>query len=1147
MVFAYGDDRLGTDVARWHDRTTMKSDNFEFLRPKWEELSTLGAFAEQYTLPDPTSATVKLRTFAEQIVQFIYHQHGLPKPYQNNLNDLLINAGFDQAVPRVIVSKLHSLRIHGNKAAHGDSVLTSTALWLLQEAYELGRWLFLSYAGGKKADCPEFTPPNASSGTEAEKKLKRERTAILAHLAAQEAQMKTLLAELEAARSKQESPQATEAELHAVQKHGQKVADTLAFSEELTRRRLIDSLLVDAGWNVGVDGMTTDAVGQEYDVSHQPTTTGKGKADYILWGDNGKPLAVIEAKKTAVNADVGRTQAKCYADGCEKTYGQRPVIFYTNGHDIWIWNDAQDEPPRKLYGFYSQDSLEYLHFQHANRESLIKTQPDTIIAGRMYQIEAIKRVIERFAARHRKSLIVQATGTGKTRVAVSLCELLLRTRWAKRILFLCDRRELRKQAHNVFKEFMPGEPRTYVTSATSKDRNKRIYLATYPAMMECFESFDVGFFDLIIADESHRSIYNRYRDLFAYFDSLQVGLTATPVEFIARNTYKIFGCEDRDPTAYFSFGDAITHTPPYLVPFEVVTHTTPFLRKGIKYSEMTPEQRAQLDEDEEIPTSIEYDKAEVDKVVFNKDTNRIIIRNLMEHGIRDATGSRVGKSIMFARNHNHAVLLQYLFDDMYPQFGGKFCRVIDNYDPRAEELIDDFKGVGNNPELTIAISVDMLDTGIDVPEIVNLVFAKPVYSYVKFWQMIGRGTRLRENLFGPDQHKTHFLIFDHWKNFEFFDQRYQPVEPKQSKSLPQVAFEARLKLAETALQQAQPEVFETIIALIGKDIADLPRETIAVKEKWKQVQAASNPDTLRHFAPATKAMLLSEIAPLMQWRNIGGHEAAHRFDLHVCRLETEFLKGSSSFEDLKADALSQLDDLRMNLAQVKAVAPTIAEVRTATFWGNISVAKLEEVRGHLRGVMQYRLTPTLPSLPPKVIDVTEDLALVERKKHVVKLDGLHLAAYRIRVEKVLRDLFETNDTLQRIKRGQPVNQTDLEALTSLVLTQDPMLDLHDLVEYYPDCAGQLDLAIRSIIGLDAQAVHERFTGFVQENNLSAAQIRFLDLLQNHIAKYGSIEVARLYEPPFTSLHTDSIDGLFDVHLSEQLLVLVGTFKKTSAA
>jgi type I restriction enzyme R subunit len=1121
----------------------MPSQNFEFLRPHWADLATLGAFAEQYAHPDPSSATVKLRAFAEQAVLFIYHKHGLPRPSQSNLNDLLTNASFVQAVPRVIASKLHSLRIHGNRAAHGESVLTPAALWLLQEAHELGRWMHLNYAGGSKADCPEFVPTAAMEGTEAERNLRREKTAILARVAAQGAEMQRLLTELEAARSRQPEPQASGAELQAARERGQQAADTLAFDEATTRRRLIDSLLVAAGWDVGADGSSTEAIGQEVEVGHQTTPSGKGKADYVLWGDDGRPLAVVEGKKTSVDAEAGRTQAQCYAEGLEKTTGRRPVIFYTNGHDVWIWNDAQGEPPRKLFGFYSKDSLEYLHFRRANHEPLTKATPDPKIAGRMYQIEAIKRVVERFAAKHRKALVVQATGTGKTRVSVSLCELLLRTMWAKRILFLCDRKELRKQAHNVFKEFLPGEPRTYVTSATSRDRDKRVYLATYPAMMECFETFDVGFFDLIIADESHRSIYNRYQDLFAYFDCLQVGLTATPVDFIARNTYKIFGCEDRDPTAYFSFEDAIAHTPPYLVPFEVVTHTTPFLRKGIKYSEMTGEQRRQLEEDEATPTAVEFEQVDVDKAVFNKGTNRIIVRNLMEEGIRDATGTRVGKSILFARSHDHGVLLQNLFDEMYPQYGGKFCRVIDSYDPRAEELIDDFKGEGNNPDLTIAISVDMLDTGIDIPNLVNLVFAKPVYSYVKFWQMIGRGTRPCEDLFGPGRDKTHFLIFDHWKNFEFFDQRYQPVEPKQAKSLPQLVFEARIGLADAALRRADAEAFEAAIALIARDIADLPAGTIAVMEKWKEIQRASDPDVLRRFDPATRALLLHVIAPLMQWRNIGGSEAAHRFDLVVCHLEAELLKGSSSFDDLKAEVIGELHDLRVNLAQVKAVAPTVAQVRTADFWRDVTVARLEEIRGQLRGVMQYRLTPTAPSLPPMVIDVKEDLALVERKKHVIKLEGLQLAAYRNRVDKVLRGLFETNETLQRIKRGQPVSEADLEALTSLVLTQDPMLDLNDLTEYYPECAGHLDLAIRSIIGLDAEEVHERFTAFVQEHNLNSAQIRFLDLLQNHIAKHGAIEVARLYEPPFTTLHTDSIDGLFpDEDQAEGIIRIIESFK-----
>ncbi len=375
--------------------------------------------------------------------------------------------------------------------------------------------------------------------------------------------------------------------------------------------------------------------------------------------------------------------------------------------------------------------------------------------------------------------------------------------WAQRILFLCDRRELRKQAHDAFKEHMPGAPRTYVTAETSHDLDKRVYLATYPAMMKCFMNFDVGFFDLIIADESHRTIYNRYRDLFQYFDAFQVGLTATPVGLVHKNTYEMFMCEDQHPTAYYSYEEAINARPdPYLVPFHVMKVTTRFLRDGISYARMSPQERIELEEQLADPQTVEYDAAEVDKNIFNKDTNRMILRNLMENGIKNRDGSHVGKSIIFARNHNHAVLLRNLFEEMYPQFGSTFCSIIDNYDPRAEDLIDDLKDI-NNP-LTIAISVDMLDTGIDIEELVNLVFAKPVKSYVKFWQMIGRGTRLCPDLFGPGEDKTAFQIFDHWGNFEWFDEKYTPTDVAPTKSLMQLLFESRMQLAETALWRAEP-------------------------------------------------------------------------------------------------------------------------------------------------------------------------------------------------------------------------------------------------------------------------------------------------------------------------------------------------------
>ena len=430
-------------------------------------------------------------------------------------------------------------------------------------------------------------------------------------------------------------------------------------------------------------------------------------------------------------------------------HGQRPVIFYTNGYDIWMWDDVLGYPPRKVFGYYSKDSLQYLvNFQRKARKPLNSLEPNATIVNRLYQIEAIKRVSERFTDGHRKALIVQATGTGKTRVAIALAELLIRAGWVKRVLFLCDRRELRKQAKNAFGDFL-SEPIRIVSSRVNQAASERIFLATYPAMQKVFQSFDVGFFDLIIADELHRSIYNVYGDMFHYFDCLQIGLTATPVDYVSRNTFSLFGCEGQLPTANYDLEQAVKEG--FLTPFEVFEHTTQFLREGIRLDILTKEQIQQLEEQGEDPAQYDFSSEQIDKIIYNKDTNRAILRNLMENGLRDVTGQLPGKSIIFARNHQHAVLMRQLFDEMYPQYGGRFCQVIDNYDPRAEQLIDDFKGDGNNSDLTIAISVDMLDTGIDIPEILNLVFAKPVRSPVKFWQMIGRGTRLKEDLFGPGQ------------------------------------------------------------------------------------------------------------------------------------------------------------------------------------------------------------------------------------------------------------------------------------------------------------------------------------------------------------------------------------------------------------
>ena len=1038
---------------------------------------------------------------------------------------------------------MHAIRINGNKAAHGAETRTATTQWLLRETHRLGQWLFLTFTGGDAGPVPAYQEPTRdATGGKSKSELKREKKAILQRLADQETQMQKLLDDLAVARREATQAKATEEELRARLQAAQHVASVLDFNEEETRRRLIDTQLADAGWKVAPSGQSTNEVGQEVEVKHQPTESGIGRADYVLYDGNGKPLAVVEAKKTATDPEVGRTQAKCYADGLQQEHGQRPVIFYTNGFDIWIWDDASHWPPRKLYGFYSKDSLQFLIRQRSTRKDLTKIIPHKDIAGRFYQIEAVTRVLERFQKRQQKALLVQATGTGKTRVAISICDALNGAGWMKRVLFLCDRRELRKQAHNTFKRFLPDMPRVYVSSRTFEQREHRIYLATYPAMMKCFQTFDPGFFDLIVADESHRSIYNRYRDLFTYFDALQVGLTATPrKDMVSHNTYRLFDCEDNDPTTYYSFDQAVTDG--FLVPFEVYTFTTPFLREGIKYSQMTAEQRRQLEEDEIEPESVEYEQRQVDKHVFNKETNRQIIRNLMENGIKVADGSRLGKTIVFARNHNHAVLLQDLFDKMYPQYGGNFCRVVDHYDPRAEALIDDLKGEGKNPELTIAISVDMLDTGIDIPEVVNLVFAKPVYSYIKFWQMIGRGTRLCEDLFGPGEHKRKFLIFDHWGNFEFFDEDYEEPEVTPGKPIQQILFEDRIRLAEEALASQNSGAFDLACDLLLGDVRALDDRTIAVRDNWREVKTVQQDGVIRQFDAATKSMLQTVIAPLMQWRDISGHVPACEFDLLCCRLQTHLLKGSSRFDDLKDELTNRVMKLQINLNPVRAKLATIQRVKSGSFWISPTVEAIEEVRCELRGIIHYRgKAGSGPTRQPRVLNVAEDEAQFETGRYRPKLQGLELIEYRSRVQDVLTLLIDTTPALQRIKAGQPVSKEDLDKVAALVLAQEPDLNLNDLLDYYPETAGNLAVAIRGIIGLDASAVTERFTGFAQTHKLNSTQLRFLDLLKNYIRDYGVIELDQLYEQPFTALDKDGLDGVFpDEQVADELVALVESF------
>jgi type I restriction enzyme R subunit len=1127
----------------------VKSLNFEFLRPKYDELASLGGFAEKYAYPDPQAALGKLRSFVERAVEIIFSEGRLTRTFNANLNDLLQDTTFRRIVPTVVQTKFHFVRKVGNDALHNNRAQTSEALRALRETFELAQWLHLAIAGGQSSAHPTFRPPSPTVPPDAgAERLEKEKKDIQQKLAAQEAQMKQLLVDLDAERQKREAAEklglrARQQFEQTIAKAASKAASVLEFDELQTRRRYVDEGLLAAGWPVGADGKSTELVGQEVPVKGLSNKTGEGFVDYVLWADNGKPLAVIEVKRAASEMEKGREQARLYADGLEKQYGTRPLIFYTNGIDIGLWDDFQRLPPRDVSGFYSKDSLEHLTFQRQYKVPLATVSPRPEIAGRMYQLEAIKRVCERFTDGHRKALVVQATGTGKTRVAISLCDVLLQAKWAKRILFLCDRKELRKQANNVFNEFLPGEPRIIVSGGmTQSDRTKnRIFLATYPAMMSCYTQFDVGFFDLIIADESHRSIYNKYRDLFIYFDALQLGLTATPIEEIDRNTYGLFGCEDQNPTANFSFKEAIEHRPPYLVNFRVLRHTTHFLREGIRYSQMTPEQRAQLEEEQDNPHLVEFDAEKVDKQIFNDDTTRQIWANLMEYGIRDASGMHPGKTIVFARNHDHARHLETVFQKTYPQYGGTFCRLIDNQEPKADQLMDDLKQKEN--DLTVAISVDMLDTGLDVPEIVNLVFAKPVRSRVKFRQMIGRGTRLCPNLFGPGRHKTEFLIIDHWGNFEFFDMDRDEKNPSAARSLMQNLFEARIELGQAALDAMDETAFQKVVDLLLDDVRALDRtQSFAVKEQWQAIEKLKNRDLVASFSAATKADLLTICSPLMKQRNIRGDEDAYRFDHVIAVLETELLRKGPRFADYKARVEESVELLQKNLSPVKAKREAIARVRDKAFWAQAKFGDMEALRVDLRTVMRHQAETKYPSVEPMYVDIS-DSGTLRDQSYVPRFDETQMAAYRKRVEDVIASHFAEHPVLLKVRRNQRVTDEELATISKLILGVDDHANLRHLAANSPETRNSLLYTLRGIVGLEAKTVNDAFEGFAQRHrHLSSRQLQFLALLKNLIIKNGGLEIDRLYDDPFTTLHPAGLDGVFtEPEYRDELATIIAKF------
>jgi type I restriction enzyme, R subunit len=1126
---------------------------FAFLKAEFPDIFGHASRAENLAQADPRGAAFYCRLALETAVFWLYrYDRTLKNPYEPTLAAHLAEPTFRTLVGQTLSAKARFVKDIGNAAAHGKPVSAMQAATALREFFHIAYWLTRTYARGVKPApdarfsidvLPRLAQVPATTLAQLQEVARRFAESIKAREAAEEARRTS-----EDGRAALEAEIKTlQAEIAAAKAANRAVADTHDYREAETRDLFIDLLLREAGF----DPQAADTI--EVPVTGMPGESGNGFVDYVLRGDDGKPLALVEAKRTRKDARIGQQQAKLYADCLEAQYGQRPIIFYSNGYEHWIWDDTR-HPSRPIQGFLKRDELALMIQRRATRKPLAPEDIDRKIVERFYQHRAIRRVAEAFERdKQRKALVVMATGAGKTRTVIALADLLMRANWAKRVLFLADRKALVKQAVNAFKAHLPGA--AAVNLVEDKIQEGRVYVSTYPTMMGLINDagtdqrrFGVGHFDLIVIDEAHRSVYRKYKAIFEYFDSLLVGLTATPKGEVDRDTYRLFDLQTGVPTDVYALDDAVNDG--FLVPPRAVSLTTDFLDQGIRYDQLSDDEKEtwdalEWDEDGTVPGAV--DAPALNNWLFNADTVDHVLTHLMSQGLKVEDGDRIGKTIIFAKNQKHADFIAQRFDAAYPHLAGHFARVITHDVSYAQSLIDDFSDPAKAPH--IAISVDMLDTGIDVPEVVNLVFFKPVRSKTKFWQMIGRGTRLCPDLFGPGRHKEFFNIFDWCRNFEFFNENPQAADSKTADSLAKQLFAARVAViadldgrqpaaspAGAYAQEPTPvlhvsepgsdadrfaefrDLRERLAADLRNEIAGMSLDNFLVRpkrrivEKYTAFAAWSRLD-------ADAQQELEQVAGLPS-AAADGDLAAKQFDLIVFRAELALLQVDAAFASRRARIIeiASLLEALPNVPMVAAEMALILEVQTDEFWQDITLPMLETVRRRLRALVKLIEFKKRPI----VYSDFEDRAGMSTDMVVRGIPiGTNLDAFR-RKARVFLQPHENHIAILKLRRNEPLTKTDLAEIERIFV--EAGVDEASLSALQAN--GGLGRFVRSLVGLEREAAKQAFAGFLDGRMLSADQLEFLDLIIDHLTARGVMDPKLLYESPFTDFDNNGVEGVF---------------------
>ena len=1133
---------------------------FEFLKVDFPAVFAHARKAEQLALSDPRGACFYARLALETAIKWMYEADpSLRSPYDDALSALIHEPSFRNLAGNGLVTKAKLIKDLGNRAVHDSNrkISERSSITSIRELFHFSYWLVRTYAKGSKPAANIQFDPNGLQKTltisaSTVQQIKKMREDFDAREKALEKEREERLA-TEAEREKlNEEIKRLRAEIAATKKANQAAPDTHDYNEEQTRDAFIDLLLHEAGWPLDQEH------DREFPVLGMPNDTGEGFVDYVLWGKDGKPLGLVEAKRTKKDSRVGQQQAKLYADCLEKQFGQRPVIFLSNGYEHWLWDDTR-YPPRAVQGFYKKDELELLHQRRSSRKELVKVPVDSDIAGRFYQTRAIKRVGEALEKDHlRKSLLVMATGSGKTRTVIALTDQLMRANWVKRVLFLADRIALVNQAHGAFITHLPSAPSANLLKKHDPKKNDhngaRICLATYPTMMGLINEvedgarrYGPGHFDLIVIDEAHRSVYRKYRAIFEYFDSFLVGLTATPRDEIDRDTYSLFELEKGVPTDSYDLDEAVADG--FLVPPRAVSVPLKFQREGINYDDLSEEEKEAWDalewteDGDERPDRVEA--SELNKWLFNADTVDKVLEHLMINGLKVEEGDRLGKTIIFAKNSKHARFIAERFDKNYPHLKGHFAQVIDYSVDYAQSLIDDFSDPKKSPH--IAISVDMLDTGIDVPEVVNLVFFKIVRSKTKFWQMIGRGTRLCPDLFGPDMHKENFLVFDFCQNFEFFNQNPNASDGALAPSISEKLFVARVDLMDEIAkgQDADESDLEELRGALEQrlydEVAGMNLDNFIVRPKRRYVEKFQKRDAWEYLDIEARLELTEHIAGLPSALKDDELEAK-QFDYLVLLAQLALLRSDATFakyQERIQKIASSLEELA-NVPMVAAQMTLILELQTDEYWEGVTLPMLEEMRRKLRGLVKL-IEPA-----SRKIVYTDFQDEIGEGSDVVLPDignGTDKTRFMMKVRHFLQE-HSDHITLQKLRRNEQLTKQDIEELERIFI-EEGVADDVEIEEIRNE--GGLGIFVRSLIGLDREAAKNAFSSFIDRKTLTANQIEFIDLVVDHLTERGVLDPRRLYESPFTDLDDQGVNGIFDLGDVKELVKAINEVKARAAA